>query len=350
LQSPEVHADGRVTFRIRAPHAQRVLVTVEGEPAMALRDDGDGEFSITIGPLAPDIYAYAFSTDGVRSLDASNVVVKPSLIAPANLVEVAGATPAPWDVSGEAHGVLHHHFFHSTVVGDDRDVWVYTPPGYEPAGRAYPVLYLLHGFSDDASAWTVVGRAHVILDTLLAQQRAVPMIVVMPLGYGAPELLAGGFTGYAKNRELLQRNFDRFRESLLTEVIPLVERSYRAEPQRANRAIAGLSMGGAESLLVGLNRLADFAWIGSFSQGGLPEDLGSVFPDLGRADERLRLLWITCGSADPLAASHRALDTWLTLHGIRHVSVERPGAHTWAVWRRALVDFVPLLFRAQSPQ
>src|SRR5262249_29131930 len=162
--------------------------------------------------------------------------------------------------------------YRSGVVGDERDFYVYTPPGYNPgADRRYPVLYLLHGFSDDASGWTAVGRAHVILDNLIAQRKAKPMLVVMPLGYGAPAIAPR--TGPAlRDPNLGQRNYDRFRNALLTEVLPEVEKTYRVATDRSSRAIAGLSMGGAESLFVGLNALDRFAWVGAFSSGGLRQE------------------------------------------------------------------------------
>ena len=154
-------------------------------------------------------------------------------------------------------------------MGDDRDFYVYTPPGYDSRGKQiYPVLYLLHGFSDDASAWTAVGRANVILDNLIAQGKATPMIVVMPLGYGAPEVLLPN-SGVWRDRAITDRNFDKFREGLLTEVIPRVEAAYLVTKDSNSRAIAGLSMGGSESLLAGLNTLDKFGWIGAFSSGGI---------------------------------------------------------------------------------
>jgi enterochelin esterase family protein len=231
-------------------------------------------------------------------------------------------------------------------VGDQRDFYVYTPPGYDPRSKqAYPVLYLLHGFSDDASGWTAVGRAHVIVDNLIAQGKAKPMLVVMPLGYGAPEILAQGF-GAFRNAELRDRNFAKFREALLTEVIPRVESSYSVNKDRNSRAIAGLSMGGGESLLSGLTSLDKFSWIGAFSSGGIPEDFDKDFPSLdSKANSQLHLLWIACGTEDRLIDLNRKFRTWLTSRGIQHADIETPGAHTWMVWRRNLATFTALLFR-----
>src|SRR5204862_6331322 len=209
------------------------------------------------------------------------------------------------------HGEIHHHFYKSGVVGDDRDYFVYTPPGYDPRGKqTYPVLYLLHGFSDDASAWTAVGRANVILDNLIAQGKAKPMLVVMPLGYGAPEVLLPN-SGVWRDRAITDRNFDKFREALLTEVIPRVEAEYSVIKDRNSRAIAGLSMGGSESLLTGLNTLDRFAWIGAFSSGGMREEFDAAYPSLdAKANAQIRLRWVACGTDDSLIAINRRFREW----------------------------------------
>jgi len=223
---------------------------------------------------------------------------------------------------------------------------VYTPPGYDStAKKKYPVLYLQHGYSDDASGWTAVGRANVILDNLIAQQRAKPMLVVMALGYGAPEVLEHS-SGGLNNPDLRQRNLQKFRESLLTEVIPQVERDYRASKDRKARAIAGLSMGGSESLFVGLTSADQFAWIGAFSSGGLNENFDQQFSEMKAKDvSRLELLWIACGTDDHLMGLNRGVREWLTSKGVKHTDVDTPGAHTWMVWRRNLATFAPLLFQ-----
>ena len=223
--------------------------------------------------------------------------------------------------------------------------YVYTPPGYDPrAKRSYPVLYLLHGFSDDASGWTAVGRANVILDNLIAQGKTKPMVVVMPLGYGAPEIVAPGPRAFAT--ELRKKNYDRFIQALFTEVMPQVETAYRVSKDRKERAIAGLSMGGAESLLTGLNNLDKFAWVGAFSSGGLTEDYDAQFPGLdAKANEKLRVLWIACGTDDRLIEPNRKMRAWLDSKGVHNTPIETPGGHVWMVWRRNLAEFSGLLFR-----
>jgi enterochelin esterase family protein len=345
--SPEVQADHRVTFRLRAPNAKEVAVSLEGLPkSMAMQKDGQGIWSVTTEPLTPDFYGYAFVADGVRLIDPSNPLLKPSLLNISSQVHVPGPGSLPWESNAVSHGEIHQHFYTSAVVGRERDFYVYTPPGYKRGAKhPYPVLYLLHGYSDDASGWTAVGRANVILDNLIAQGKTKPMILVMPLGYGAPEILSAGANPF-RDPQLRDRNFQKFRETLLSEVMPRVESSYAVIKDRNSRAIAGLSMGGSESLFTGLKDLNQFAWIGAFSSGGLSDNFEAEFPGLGaKANQQLRLLWISCGTEDQLLQFHHKLHQWLTDQGVRHVAQEVPGAHTWMVWRRNLAAFLPLLFR-----
>jgi enterochelin esterase-like enzyme len=311
-----------------------------------MQKDEQGIWSITTEALVPDFYDYFFAVDGTSVIDPSNALIKPNLIARQSQVHVPGPASLPWAINDVPHGEVHHHFYKSKIVGDQRDFYVYTPPGYNPrAKQTYPVLYLLHGFSDDASGWTAVGRAHVILDNLIAQGKAKPMIVVMPLGYGAPEIVTFGFGAFS-HTDLRDRNFAKFSEALLNEVLPQVEASYLVVKDRKSRAIAGLSMGGSETLLTGLNALDRFAWIGAFSSGGIPEDFDKDFPSLdSKANQQLRLLWVACGTDDRLIDLNRKFRGWLASKGIQHVDIETPGAHTWMVWRRNLADFTSLLFR-----
>ena len=344
--SPEVQADRRVTFRFRAPNAKEVLLALEGAERVPMQKDEQGVWSATTAALEPDIYGYTFVVDGVGLTDPSNHLTKPNLVWQSSAVHVPGGASVVWEEADVPRGTLNRHFYKSGVVGDHRDFYVYTPPGYDPAASTrYPVLYLLHGFSDSANGWSAVGRAHVILDNLIAQKKAKPMLVVMPLGYGAPEIVRVGIGGF-RDPGLRQRNFDRFRDALLTEVIPQVEKAYRVDADRAARAIGGLSMGGAESLYTGLNALDRFAWVGAFSSGGLNETFDTDFPGLdAKANEKLRLLWIACGTEDRLIDVNRKVRAWLTSKGVKHTGVETPGAHTWMVWRRNLAEFAPLLFR-----
>jgi enterochelin esterase family protein len=345
--SPEVLSDNRVTFRLRAPNVKEVALSLEGAPRdLTMQKDEQGVWSVTSEPLTPDFYGYSFVADGVHLIDPSNPLMKPNLLNTTSQVHVPEAS-LPWEVGDVPHGEVHHHFYKSTVVGDQRDFYVYTPPGYDGRGKqTYPVLYLLHGFSDDASGWTAVGRANVILDNLIAQGKTKPMLVVMTLGYGAPEILRGGFGGFSRSPEVRDRNFAKFSEALLGEVLPRVESAYLVKKDQNSRAIAGLSMGGSESLLTGLNNLDKFAWVGAFSSGGIPEEFDKDFPKLdAKANEKLKVLWIACGVDDRLIELNRKLRSWLDAKGVHKVDVETPGAHTWMVWRRNLVAFSGLLFR-----
>lgn len=348
LITPEVHSDDSVTFRFRAPNAQEVSVRREGVPdPLQMQKDENGIWTVTTAPLPPDYYGYSIIVDGQRTIDPYNSLLKPNLLSTENMVHVQGERSLPWELNDVAHGEVHHHFYRSAVANDDRDYYVYTPPSYNRAAKTtYPVLYLLHGYSDDASGWTSVGRANVILDNLIVQGKAKPMIVVMPLGYGTMEMVRVGWGGIGNHPDVREQNLAKFREALLTEVMPKVEAEYRVDKDRNARAIAGLSMGGSESLLNGLNSLDKFAWVGAFSAGGLPEPFEKDFPGLdAKANQQLKLLWIACGTEDRLITANRNLREWLKQKGVNHVDVETPGMHTWMVWRRNLAEFAPLLYR-----
>jgi len=346
IVSPEVHPDNRVVFRFRAPNAKEVTVSIEGstDPLPMQRDEG-GVWSATSDPLSPDFYGYSFQVDGVGMFDPSNYRVKPNFLYRASELHVPGPPSLSWETNDVPHGEIHHHFYKSAVVGDDRDYYVYTPPGYDPHDKkTYPVLYLLHGYSDDASGWSAVGRANVILDNLIATGKAKPMLIVMPLGYGEPKILEPN-SGAFRDRSITDRNFDKFREALLSEVIPRVESEYRVNKDRTARAIAGLSMGGSESLLTGLNTLDKFSWIGAFSSGGFTPEFDKEFPSLdAKSNQQIKLLWIACGTEDRLIDVNRNFRKWLASKSIAHTDVETPGMHTWMVWRRNLTDFSQLLF------
>jgi enterochelin esterase-like enzyme len=347
LVTPEVHSDDSVTFHFRAPNAQDVKLAREGTQPVPMQKDENGIWTVNTPPLPPDYYGYSIIVDGQRSIDPYNPLLKPNLLSTENMVHVQGPLSLPWELNELPHGEIHHHFYRSAVANDDRDYYVYTPPGYDPsAKKAYPVLYLLHGYSDDASGWSAVGRANVILDNLIAQGKAKPMIVVMPLGYGTMEMVRVGWGGIMNHPEVREQNLNKFREALLTEVIPKVEGEYRVIKDRDSRAIAGLSMGGSESLLTGLNNIDKFAWVGAFSAGGLPEPFDKDFPALdSKANQSLKLLWIACGTEDRLITTNRNLREWLKTKGINHTDIETAGMHTWMVWRRNLAEFAPLLFR-----
>lgn len=345
LVSPEVHSDSRVTFRLRAPNAREVRVRLETIGSKTMAKDERGVWSFTSEPLEPDIYSYSFSVDGVQMTDPSNPLLKYNLLNTESQVHVPGPATLPWEINDVPHGVVHRHLYHSAILGDERPFLVYTPPGYDPAAKQpYPVLYLLHGHSDAEDAWVSVGRANVILDNLIAWGGAKPMLIVMPLGYGNKEVIAGGWAGL-QNKDIWQDSVAKFRDVLLTEILPQVEKAYRVSTDRESRAIAGLSMGGTESLFIGLNAPDRFAWIGAFSSGGLDENFERAYPAVSEAiNSQLRLLWIACGRQDGLIGVNKKLVEWLKSKNVKLTWVETPGGHSFLVWRRYLADLAPLLF------
>jgi enterochelin esterase-like enzyme len=358
IKSPEVLADGRVTFRLRAPNAKEVVVAL-GQTRLQMQRDEQGVWNATSDVLAPNYYTYSFVIDGTTVSDSANRRVETSFGSSRSMFVIPG--PESWLPDPTVpRGAVARHTFRSAIANDERDFLVYTPAGYEPKrSRAYPTLYLLHGLGDDAERWMNGGGANVILDNLIAEGKAVPMVVVTTLGYGVSNGPAGASTpesipGYAK--------------ILLTEVMPVVEQTYNVARNRDQRAIAGLSMGGAEAIFTGLNHLDKFAWIGSFSgafvmwrsvagvdagsgRGASPSNSTPVFektfPSLdAKANSSIRMLWITCGTADGLIGVNREFKDWLRSKNVRFTEEEVPDmGHVWPLWRRNLVDFAQKAFQ-----
>ena len=347
VQSPEVHPDRTVTFRLMAPLSQKVEVRLDDASdtkAIPMAKDATGLWAVTSKPLTADVYSYSFTVDTLAVIDPNVHEFVPNHFEQGGLFTVPGSPAQPWERTDVPHGEVHHRFYASKIVGDQRDFYVYTPPGFDPKGNTkYPVLYLLHGYSDMADAWTTMGKANFILDNLIAQGKAKAMIVVMPLGYGAPEILKSGWKEV--DEEPWQHNMDRFVEVLLAEVIPQIERGYPVIRDRKSRAVAGLSMGGGETFLAGLNHPDLFAWVAPMS-AAIYGDPDKLFPALDAKEAgKIKLLWIACGKQDDLLKDNRKLKAWLTAKNIKFTDVETDGAHTWQVWRRNLVELVPLLFR-----
>jgi enterochelin esterase-like enzyme len=362
---PTVNADGSITFHFPLPGAKNVLLDLEGADPQPMTQGADGVWTVTTAPLQPEYYGYGFTADDIAYLDPGNVLVKPNLLNIQNEIEVPGPQPMDWDMQNVPHGVVHHHFYQSQTLARQSDIYVYTPPDYNPK-KKYPVLYLLHGYSDDASGWTAVGRANVILDNLIARNKIKPMIVVMPFGYGTMDMITHAWNAWS-DKELVNRNFTQYTQVLLNEVKPQAEKIYSISRDRKDHAIAGLSMGGGESLRTGLNHLDDFAYIGGFSSA-VPDkadfdkvspnltsfavpataDFGTVFPNLAseaKKKDRLKLLWVACGTDDHLITPNRAFTSWLKQQQIPVTVIETPGRHTWMVWRNNLINFTPLLFQ-----
>lgn len=349
FQSPQVNPDRTVTFRYRDATATKVELSLEGaSKPIPMTQAVEGVWTVTTQPLAPEMYGYHFEADGQHRIDPVNARVKANLISLDNLVTVPGDTPEPWDITNVPHGIVHHHTYTTgTVVGlasNQSDYYVYTPPNYDPRTKPYPVLYLLHGWSDDASGWTAVGHANFILDNLLAEGKIKPMVVVMPLGYGEMSFVLGGNNVW-DDPATIDRNTSLFTQALLTEVMPHVESAYNVSRKREDRAIAGLSMGGLESLTIGLSHSDKFAWVGGFSSAVHNLEYTSQLATLNPKTADLRLLWIAVGTDEPLLKPNREFIAWLKTKDMPVTQFETPGRHTWMVWRNDLIHFAPLLFQ-----
>jgi enterochelin esterase family protein len=256
------------------------------------------------------------------------------------MVEVKDDLPAFWEARDVPHGTVEINWEKSkAIAGETRAIWIYTPPDYAKTTRKYPVLYLLHGSNDTAAGWTMAGNANFVVDNLLAEKKALPMIVVMPFGHATPfgQASSGGVTNDAL-----------FEEYMLQDVIPTVEARYRVAPGRQNRAIAGLSMGGGQSLRIGLGHLDLFSAVASFS-GAVPGDFETRFAALLKdskgTNERLKTLWFGCGQQDSLFGRSKNLSELLTKYQVKHTFRATDGVHNYTVWKKYLAEYVPLLFR-----
>jgi enterochelin esterase-like enzyme len=344
LRSPEVSADRRVTFRVRAPQASKVTVFCEclaAEPP--LTKDAEGVWSVTVGPLEPDIYEYHFTVDGIDNLDQRNPVVKynsrPNLIE--SVLEVPGPAPMFYDVKAVPHGTVGIRYYGSKSTGTTRRAYVYTPPNYERTSGRLPVLYLLHGADGDETAWTQFGRANLILDNLIAEKKLAPTIVVMPFAYAYP-----WHAGAAGDKQRTD-----FEKDLLSDLIPFIESNYRVAADREHRALAGLSMGGGLTLAIGPRHLDTFSRLAVFSSGGgaNPEKtLADVGANAKNVNAQLKLFWIGVGTEDGAMAGAKRTSDFLTSSGIKHTYKTAPGAHTWIVWRKFLYEVAPQVFPAGS--
>ena len=342
LVSPDILPDGRVTFRLIAPKADEVLLSGEFlDKPLSFARDADGVWSVTVGPITPEIYHYNFTIDGVRTIDPSNPQLKtgstPSTIT--SVLEVRHPSPAFYDAQPVPHGEIRTHWYLSKSLGTTRRLTVYTPPGYDRNQSVrYPVLYLLHGANADENAWYRLGRANLILDNLLAAGTIKPFIVVMPFGYG---VTPGGPQA---------DNTAKFGKDLIEDVIPYIDNTYRTLSNRTTRAIVGLSMGGGQALNIGLNNIALFSYVGGFSAAmgnvaAFPKTYAALASNAAEANSKLKLLWIGCGTEDSLFGASKSFSEWLTASNVKHTFRETGGAHTWMVWRRYLNEVAPLLFR-----
>jgi enterochelin esterase-like enzyme len=364
VHSPEVLADCRVTFRVYAPKAGEVLVNGNwpNGRGTAMTKDGTGLWTHTTAPLAPELWGYTFSVDGVRSLDTNNYNVVRDGVGFSNSVLVLGEPSKVFEPQRVPHGTMTAIWVPSTTLKTPRRSFIYTPPGYEDSANRYPVLYLLHGSGGDEEAWPMHGIANVIVDNLIAAGKIKPMIVVMPNAYpneiatldvggprtAPPPSVGSGVSG---------GNYDGSEQDIVTDLVPFVDKHFRTIANRENRALSGLSMGAGITTNVALKRLDLFAAAGIMSSGGFTGASGqpggtaviekidpSFFANPDATNKKLRLLFFSVGTEDPRLASLNELMAQLRSRKINHVYKTYPGQHEWKVWRHSLVDMTPLLF------
>ncbi len=386
LRSPQVMTDGRVTFRYRNANAKAVILVPEPGDRVPMVKDDSGVWSVTIGPLQPDVYAYSFTVDGVGTPDPSSGAVmktgRPNAageLGPSGNWQsqflVPGKPAEPWELTNIPHGAVAHVTFYSKAMEAYRDYYVYTPPAYDAKrSKRYPVLYLHHGAGENASGWTDIGKANLIMDSLIASGKSKEMIVVMPLGHPAQPLPAvtdpnapaevggrGGFGGGGRGGSgggggrggsggggAAQPTMTPYFNSLMTEIMPYMEKNYNAGNTKATRAIAGLSMGGGQTLQFSLLHPELFNYVGMFSpavgggRGGttLPAALTPAWA------KQFKVFWVACGSEDTLVGpAVTAFKAALKQNNVPFTDISIPGIHAYSVWKRNLAAFAPLLFQ-----
>ena len=347
--SPEVKADRTVVFRLHAPKAEAVGLMagdIPGGGPRNLKKVDEGVWELALGPVNAGTYRYLFVVDGVPTTDPRNQAVSQSNGNVWSVVHVPGAEFM--DRKDVPHGAVASVYYHSSALGKDRRMHVYTPPGYETSTEKYPVFYLLHGAGDSDDSWTSVGRANFILDNLIAAKKAKPMLVVMPAGHTGPfswnlptaPAKGGGPAGNA-----------RFEDDFTKDIQPYVEKHYRVKADRADRAIAGLSMGGAQTLNLVGSRPKDFGYAGVFSSAvifGKATDWEAQHQsalDDPAARDGLKLLWFATGKEDFLMGRTKETVELFKKHGYKPEFKETPGGHTWINWREYLNEFAPRLFQ-----
>lgn len=376
--SPEVLPDRSVVFRLLAPQADTVGIRGSDIPALAggrgapppppMTKQDNGVWQVTLGPLEPGAYRYTFTVNGVAVNDPRNPATSESNTNTWSLVQVPGSDLM--DTRQVPHGAVASVYYYSTALKRTRRMHVYTPPGYETGRGKYPVFYLLHGAGDCDDAWTSVGRAGFIFDNLLASRKAAPMIVVMPAGHTTASTGARGAAAPAAGAAQAAPR-DEFFEDFVNDIMPYVEKNYRTLNDRQHRAIAGLSMGGGQTLNIAFSHLDRFAYVGVYSSGIMGGGMGAGRgatppgpgnappPPFGAAWEKARLamlddaklkrglkvLWFSTGVDDGLIVTTRNTVALLKKHGFNPVFLESKGAHTWLNWRDYLIQFTPQLFR-----
>ena len=343
LQSPLVHSDRTVTFSVRAPNAKKVELSAQFLKAnQPLTADTNGVWSVTVGPVEPNLYPYNFVVDGLGVADSANPDLFPNERFKSSLVDIPGDRPSLHSVQDVPHGELSYCYYQSKTLNRTRPLIVYTPPGYRAGRGRLPVLYLVSGTTDTEETWFKVGRANFILDNLIAQKKAVPMIIVMPYG----NMMSGTpMPGSPQAAEM----YKIFNDELVGNIMPYVEANYRVSRDRDQRAIAGFSRGGGQSLFTGFNNLDKFAWIGSYSAYLTPEVFDKYFANIAAdpksTNKKLKLLWLGVGKTDFLYQPAVDFDDYLKGKKIEHQSLVTEGGHTWMNARHYLAETLQLYFK-----
>ena len=343
VQSPVLHPDRTVTFSFRAPDAKKVELSGQFLQAnQPLQKDDAGVWSITVGPIDPNLYPYNFVVDGVGVADPANQDLFPNERFKASLVDIPDDQPSLHSGQDVPHGELTYCYYQSKTLRLTRPLIVYTPPGYRAGTARYPVLYLVSGTTDTEETWFKVGRANVILDNLLAQQKAVPMIIVLPYG----NMMMGTPPPTSPQAADMYKVFS---DELVGNIIPYVEANYRVNADREHRAIAGFSRGGGQALFAGFGNLDKFAWIGSYSAYLTPEVFDKYFPGASANPEatnrQLKLLWLGVGKADFLQPQATAFMELLQQRKLAHQTLITEGGHTWMNARHYLAETLQLYFK-----
>ena len=338
--SPELLPENRVTFRCAAPNAKKIKVSGQFGPDLEMeKEQGEGRFwSVTSAAIPSGIYEYHFVVDGMEILDPLNPNIKPQRNPGSSILHLPSTPPAPWDLTDVPHGAVSQHDYLSKSLGKWRRLVVYTPPGYRSDGPKLPVLYLAHGSSDNEQSWSTHGKAHWIMDALLAAGKAKPMLIVMPDAHAlAP--------GAEWSDDYAEENTTAFCKEMVEDVIPFIGKSYQISTLPADRAFAGLSMGGHHAIAVALNMSETFSSIGVFS-AAIPGErvIGKAWENTPVINSNLKLLWIACGKDDFLFERNQSFEALLKEKGVTHQYIVTEGNHSWPIWRRYLFDFLPQLF------
>ncbi|MEN5433489.1 alpha/beta hydrolase-fold protein [Sphingobacterium faecium] len=355
IVSPEINGK-QITFRLLAPEAKTVKLQgnwMQTDDLNSGIKDSRGVWSFTNQDLKADIYTYSFIVDGVKATDPNNAYQVRDVSSVMSMFIVNGPESSNYTVQNVPHGTVAKRWYTSRGLKEDRRLTVYTPPGYAASKEKYPVLYLLHGMGGDEEAWMTLGRASQILDNLIAQGKAKPMIVIMPNGHTSNAAAPGESSkGFYKIDMVTPDIFTGDMEANFNEIITFTEQNYRVKADAKNRAIAGLSMGGFHSLYISANQPKTFDYIGLFSPAILPPE-NKKSPIYENLDAKLqvqknnayRLYWIAIGKTDFLYKHAAGFRDKLDKMNFSYQYVESEGGHTWSNWRKYLNDFVPQLFK-----